>query len=99
LSNIANMPLALNSMTLRGLWILAAILFHEVEYNFSDSGYFIFFWYSPRLTSELYSPWTDHKENTSTKQIAKRTRLPHCCLGIDHKENAGRFHCCAAVGC
>jgi hypothetical protein len=39
--------------------------------------------------SELYSPWTDRKENT-------HWCIDCCCLGTDHIENAGRFHCCVA---
>jgi hypothetical protein len=33
------------------------------------------------------------------EQTTKKTRPPHCCLGIDHKENASRFHCCVVVHC
>jgi hypothetical protein len=36
---------------------------------------------------------------TSTKRTAKRTRLPRCYLGTDHKENAIRFHCCVFIRC
>jgi hypothetical protein len=43
--------------------------------------------------------WTDHKENTSTKQTAKRTRLLHYCLGTDHKENASTVAWLSIVAC
>jgi hypothetical protein len=41
--------------------------------------------------SELYSPWTDPKENTSPIPLL----LGEVITGTDHKENAGRFHCVA----
>jgi hypothetical protein len=36
------MPFALNVMTLKGLWTLAAILFQWVKYHFSNDYYFVF---------------------------------------------------------
>jgi hypothetical protein len=40
------MPLALNYTILRGLWILAAILFYEIKYHFCKDLYLAFFWHS-----------------------------------------------------